>query len=268
MIHASAAKIKPIKHKKILFAVIALIVTLGLSILLCTQAQAAEININLDPDATGTSGMGTLQVVFLFTLLAVAPSLLLMTTCFTRIIIVFSLLRNAIGVTQTPPNQVLVALALMLSLFIMSPVLNEISDVALTPYMNGQISQEVAINNAERPLKEFMTKQIKAEDLNLFLSMTEEGQEIQELNPEMLAGLSMRVVIPAFITSELRRAFIMGFLLFLPFLVIDMIVSSTLMSMGMVMLPPSMISLPFKLMLFVIVDGWGLIIKTLVMSFN
>ena len=208
--------------------------------------------------------MGSIQLLFLFALLAVAPSLLIMMTSFTRIVIVFSFLRNAIGLQQTPPNQVIIGLALFLSLFIMQPVLTEINADALDPYVNGEITQEVALDRMQRPLKQFMLRQTKAEDLNLFLSLSGEGEQLQEINPDELMNLGMEVVVPSFITSELKRAFTIGFLLFLPFLIIDMIVSSTLMSMGMVMLPPSMISLPFKLMLFVVVDGWSLIMEMLV----
>lgn len=238
---------------------------------LCVQAQAASINVAFDPDSTQGESMGALQMLFLLTLLAVAPTLIVMMTSFTRIVIVLSLLRNALGVTQTPPNQVVVGLALFLSLFIMSPTLAQVNEQGITPYMNGQITQQTAIQNIEQPVKTFMLKQIKKDDLDLFVSLAQKNGELGqniELTETNLSGLAMHVVVPAFITSELRRAFIMGFLIFMPFLVIDMIVSSTLMSMGMVMLPPTTIALPFKLMLFIVVDGWGMVIETLVASFR
>jgi flagellar biosynthetic protein FliP len=192
----------------------------------------------------------------------------MMMTSFTRIVIVLSLLRNAIGLQQTPPNQVIIGLALALSLFIMAPVISTVNKDAIEPLQKGKITEEVALERMQDPIKEFMLKQTKDKDLNMFLSLAGDEEKVEGGSTESLKELSLSVIVPAFITSELKRAFTMGFLLFLPFLVIDMIVSSTLMSMGMVMLPPSMISLPFKLMLFVVVDGWGLLIETLITSFN
>lgn len=262
----SAASISPKRRKQLMR--IALVMSLIVMMILCfgVKAEAASINFDLNSGEEG-GGLGSLQLLFLFALIAVAPTLLIMMTSFTRIVIVFSFLRNAIGVQQTPPNQVIIGLSLALSLFIMAPVFGEINKVAIEPYTKGEITQEVALQEMQNPLKVFMLKQTKASDLNLFLSLS--GQEkLAEATPEALTGLGLEVVVPAFITSELKRAFTIGFLLFLPFLVIDMIVASTLMSMGMVMLPPSMISLPFKLMLFVVVDGWGLLIGALVQSFH
>ncbi|HHU05257.1 MAG TPA: flagellar type III secretion system pore protein FliP [Clostridiales bacterium] len=252
------------KWNKILIT--AAIAVVLLTILLPVTASAAGINIDLNTD--GSDGtLGSLQLLFLFALIALAPSLLIMMTCFTRIVIVFSLLRNAIGLQQTPPNQVLIGLALFLSLFIMSPVLKDINEQGLQPYINEEITQEVALDNMKKPIKRFMLKQIKEDDLNLFLSLSGDKYDVDISDTESLLSLGLDVIVPSFITSELKRAFTMGFLLFLPFLIIDMIVASTLMSMGMVMLPPSMISLPFKLMLFVVVNGWSLIIEMLVKSF-
>lgn len=231
------------------------------------QMQVSASSINVDVSSDGGDGMGTMQLLFLFTLLAVAPSLLIMVTSFTRIVIVFSFLRSAIGLQQTPPNQVIIGLALFLSVFIMQPVLTEINTESIEPYTKGQITQEVAFQKMQKPLKKFMLKQTKVSDLNLFLSLSGDQDQIEEVNPDNLMDLGLEIVVPSFITSELKRAFTIGFLLFLPFLIIDMIVSSTLMSMGMVMLPPSMISLPFKLMLFVVVDGWRLIMEMLVRGF-
>lgn len=229
--------------------------SLALTVFLPLQASATTgIQINGD-------GVDTLQILQMFLILALAPSILIMTTCFTRIVIVLSFLRNALGLQQTPPNQVLIGMALFLSLFIMSPVLTQINEQAYQPYREEQITQEEFIAKAAVPMKEFMLKQTKKDDLNLFLNLSK-----TEIDAAKEAPLT--VVIPAFMTSELRRAFLIGFLIFIPFLIIDMVVSSTLMSMGMIMLPPAIISLPFKLLLFVLVDGWGLLFKTLVAGFN
>jgi flagellar biosynthetic protein FliP len=205
-----------------------------------------------------------LKILITLTMISIAPFLLLMMTCFTRIIIVFSFLRNAIGLQQSPPNQVLIGLALFITFFIMQPVLTEVNDTAFQPYNNGTIQMEEFIDRASVPMKEFMLKQTTPKEVELFKGLSQDPQ-IAKLEAQ---DLPLHVVVPAFMTSELKRAFLIGFLLFIPFLIIDMIVASTLMSMGMIMLPPVMISLPFKLMLFVVVDGWGLLIKTLVMTYN
>lgn len=205
-----------------------------------------------------------LKILITLTLISIAPFMLLMMTCFTRIVIVFSFLRNAIGLQQSPPNQVLIGLALFITFFIMQPVLTDINQTALQPYNNGTIQMQEFIDKASVPLKDFMLKQTTPKEVELFKGLSEDPN-IAKLEAQ---DLPMHVVVPAFMTSELKRAFLIGFLLFIPFLIIDMIVASTLMSMGMIMLPPVMISLPFKLMLFVVVDGWGLLIKTLVMTYN
>ena len=227
-------------------------------------APDGSIFPSISVDIGGSGGASSsLEILFLITILALLPSIVVMMTSFTRIIIVLAFVRNALGLQQTPPNQVLVGIALFLSLFIMQPVISEINQQAYIPYSNGQITQKVALEKATVPLREFMLKQTENDDLKLFLSLSKDEQQVQSID-----DVKMNVVIAAFITSELKRAFTIGFMIFLPFLIIDMVVASVLMSMGMVMLPPVMISLPFKLMLFVLVDGWGLIIKTLVMSFN
>lgn len=208
------------------------------------------------------TGMQTLEILTLLTLIAVLPSILIMMTCFTRIVIVLSLLRNALGLQQTPPNTVIIGIALFLSLFIMQPVISDINQNAYEPYKSDLITQQQAIDNASVPLKKFMLKQTKIDSLNVFLNFADMKR------PKNLMEIPMHIVIPAFMTSELSRAFLMGFLLYIPFLVIDIIVASVLMSMGMVMLPPSMISTPFKLLLFVVVNGWSLLFSTLVSSFN
>ena len=221
-------------------------------------------------DGTGAS-FGVLEALLITLLLALVPSLLLMMTCFTRIIIVLSFLRNALGTQQSPPNQVLVGLALFLTLFIMWPTFSEINEVAYQPYRDGELTMEEALDRAETPIKGFMIRQVYSNDLNLFLTIQNQRTDRQITMPDTQEGLlelDMAIVVPAFITSELKRAFTIGFLIFIPFLIIDMVVSSTLMSMGMVMLPPSMISLPFKIMMFVLVDGWGLTVSTLVQGFH
>lgn len=204
------------------------------------------------------------KIIILLTLIGVAPFMLLMMTCFARIIIVFSFMRNALGLQQTPPNQVLIGLALFITFFIMSPVIGQINETAFQPYNDGQIETQEFLDRASIPLKEFMLKQTTTGEVELYKGLSS-TPNVQSLSPH---ELPMSIVVPAFITSELKRAFIIGFLLFIPFLIIDMIVASTLMSMGIIMLPPVMISLPFKIMLFVVVDGWGLLIKTLIMTYN
>jgi flagellar biosynthetic protein FliP len=209
-------------------------------------------------------GSDIVKIIILFTLISIAPFMLLMMTCFARIVIVFSFMRNALGLQQTPPNQILIGLALFVTFFIMAPVVDQINDTAFRPYNEGQIETEEFLDRASIPLKEFMLKQTTADGVELYKGLSTR-KDLQSLSPQ---ELPMSIVVPAFITSELKRAFIIGFLLFVPFLIIDMVVASTLMSMGIIMLPPVMISLPFKIMLFVVVDGWGLLIKTLVMTYN
>ncbi len=209
-------------------------------------------------------GSDVVKMIIILTMISVAPFILLMMTCFTRIIIVLSFLRQSLGLQQTPPNQVLVGLALFITFFIMQPVLTQVNETALKPYNDGLIETQEFLDRASVPMKEFMLKQTTTGEVNLFKSLSQ-NEDVQNMEA---ADLPLHIVVPAFITSELKRAFLIGFLLFIPFLLIDMIVSSTLMSMGMIMLPPVMISLPFKLMLFVVVDGWGLLIKTLVMTYN
>ncbi len=204
----------------------------------------------------------SLEMILMITVLSLLPSIIIMMTSFTRIIIVMSFLRNALGMQQTPPNTVLVGIALFLTLFIMSPVLNQINEEAYIPYKNEQITGQEALDRAAAPMKTFMLKQTEMDTLDMFMEFS--GEEITDNYEE----LPLTVVIPSFMTSELKRAFIIGFLLFLPFLLIDIVVSSTLMSMGMIMLPPAMISLPFKVLLFITVNGWQLLFSTLIKGFN
>lgn len=222
-----------------------------------------NVSLTLGGGQSGPQGVSTaIQIVLLLTVISMAPAILLMMTSFTRIVIVFSLLRQALGVQQAPPNQVLIGLALFLTFFIMSPALQKINENALKPYTAGTIGQEAAFANAIDPLRSFMLKNTREKDVELFLKLSKSAQ------PEKKEDISTIVLIPAFVTSELKTAFQIGFLIYLPFLVIDMVVASVLMSMGMMMLPPVMISLPFKLMLFVLVDGWYLLVGSLVQSFN
>ena len=211
------------------------------------------------PDEVASS----IQILFLITILSIAPAILITMTSFTRIIIVLSFLRNAIATQQTPPNQILVGLALFLTLFIMTPVVNDINEQAVQPFLNEEIGQDEALDNALDPLRDFMYRQTRESELALFMDIGDMSMGI-----ENISEVPTTILIPAFIISELKTAFIMGFILFVPFVVIDMVVASTLMSMGMMMLPPVMISLPFKLLLFIMVDGWNLLIGQVVNSFN
>lgn len=216
--------------------------------------------INLGTDAPGDVSV-TLQLLFLLTILSLAPGILIMVTCFTRIIIVLSFVRTGLGTQSMPPNQVLVGLALFLTFFIMSPVFSEINDTALQPYLAGDVEQDEALDTAVVPIKEFMAEHTREKDLALFFKYA--GLE----KPDSIEGIPLTALIPAYAISELKTAFQIGFVIFIPFLIIDMVVASTLMAMGMMMLPPVMISLPFKILLFVLVDGWYLIIESLLVSY-
>jgi len=202
----------------------------------------------------------TVDIVLLLTILTLLPSILLMLTGFMRILIVLSFVRNALGMQQTPPNQVLIGLALFLTFFVMGPVFSRVYDEAYVPFTNQEIAQDEFIDRAMGPAREFMFSQVQNSDLNFFVNLSGEDY------PDELS-IPNNVLIPAFLTSEIKHAFWIGFIIYIPFIVIDMIVASTLMSMGMMMLPPAMISLPFKVLLFVLVDGWQLIIGSLIQSF-
>jgi flagellar biosynthetic protein FliP len=202
-----------------------------------------------------------IQLLLLITVLSLAPAILVMVTSFTRIIVVLSLVRNAIGIPQLPPNQVLIGLALFLTAFVMAPAIKTINEEAVQPYLNGAITQQEAYNRGEAPLRAFMLKQTREQDLGLFLKLSNSPK------PGNVDDVPTYVLVPAFTISELKTAFQMGFVMFVPFLIIDLIVSSALLSMGMMMLPPVIVSLPFKILLFVLVDGWYLIVGSLVGSF-
>ncbi len=211
---------------------------------------------------------GNVRILLTLTVISLAPAILIMLTSFTRIIVVLHFVRTAVGTQTAPPNQVLVGLALFLTLFIMNPVFSEINEKALEPLDAGEITQEEALKEAEQPIRRFMYKEMQRKDLALFCDIAEidmTGMDLRE--PETLEPIPMYVVIPSFIVSELRTAFIIGFLIYIPFIVIDMVVASVLMSMGMMMLPPTTISMPFKILLFVLADGWDLVIGNLVKTF-
>lgn len=259
-------------RKQLLLFGFSLIVVIALScFLLSTRAFAAPgVSIDFLADDTTGSSMGVLDIIILFVLLALIPSIILMMTSFTRIIIVLSLTRSALGTQQSPPNQVLIGLALFLTLYIMTPTLEELKTTAYEPYKAGAYSASEALEAAQLPMKKFMLGQTTPKSLRLYLDIS--GSEVPVIESQedlnKLTDLSLTVIVPAFITSELERAFLIGFLLYLPFLVIDIVVSSVLMSMGMVMLPPATISLPFKILMFILVDGWNLLLGTLVQGFK
>ncbi len=233
------------------------------------------VNVGDEPGSSalqeliGVDASQPLEVILLLTILALAPSLLIMMTSFTRIIIVLSFLRSAMQTQTTPPNMVLTGMALLLTLFIMAPVFSQINDVAYQPYVNGELNTEQALEAATVPLKTFMLKQTSSDDLDFFIELGKIEEPEGGFTEDYIKNdLSLTVIIPSFMISELKRAFQIGFLLFIPFLVIDLVVGSTLMSMGMMMLPPAMISMPFKILVFVLADGWNLIIGSIVSSYN
>ena len=238
---------------------LSLLVLLGLS-LMAETLEVPTVNLSLTSPDSPAALVNSLNVIIMLTILFLAPSLLLMTTTFTRFVIVFGFLRQAMGTQQIPPTQLLVSLALLLTIFVMEPVGQKAYDQGIKPYIEEQITYEVAFEKTTEPFKTFMIRNTREKDLALFFRI----RNMQ--NPQTIKDVPLSVVIPAFMISELKTAFEIGFLLFLPFLVIDMVVASILMSMGMMMLPPVMISLPFKILVFVLVDGWNLLIGNLVAS--
>ena len=244
-------------------AFIYLVLFLILSLLMSGCSAAPGVSLTVDGQSPEpkqvTSGV---QLLVLMTVLSLAPAILILATSFTRIVIVLSMLRSAIGTQAVPPNQVIIGLSLILTFFIMSPVYKQMDEAAIQPFLAEQIDQETAMDRAEKPIREFMFEQTRQKDIQLFLDLGDEAQ------PATLDDIPTLTLFPAFVISELRTAFKMGFVIYLPFLVIDLVVSSILLSMGMMMLPPSLVSLPFKLLLFVMVDGWYLIVRSLVLSFT
>ncbi|MDX9896572.1 MAG: flagellar type III secretion system pore protein FliP [Desulfofustis sp.] len=229
---------------------------------LCQAVSLPTITFGVEEADSPQQVSGALQVLFLLTILSIAPAIILMTTCFTRIVIVLGFVRQAMGTQNMPPTQVLVGLALFLTLFVMSPVISTINREALQPYLDETITQEQAFTAALAPMRRFMFSQVDESELMLLADITLEDEPLNETD------IPTMTLIPAFMLSELKKAFQMGFMIYLPFLVIDMIVASILMSMGMMMLPPVIISMPFKLLLFVLVDGWSLVVGSLLKSFT
>ena len=225
------------------------------------KTDPLHLTIGLEGTQKGGDVSVAVQIVILMTLLTLAPSIVLLMTSFTRIVIVLGFVRTALGVPSAPSNQIIVGLSLFLTIFIMGPVFDRMNGEAIQPYLAGKMTSVEALDKASVPLKEFMLKQTRTRDLEYFL-------ELGGYGPTAVKDLSMRIVVPAFVVSELQTSFQMGFLLFLPFLVIDFLVSSVLMALGMMMMPPVAISLPFKLLLFVLVDGWHLVVRSLVQSFT
>jgi flagellar biosynthetic protein FliP len=243
--------------------IVSLIGTFLASFLIGGAVFASEPIVSIDiGDGGEPIGASSLSLLLIITILSLAPAILIMMTCFTRIVIVLGFVRTSLGTQQMPPNQVLIGLALFMTLFVMSPTISQVNEQALQPYLDGEISQTEALSKAAVPMKEFMYKQTREKDLLLFMNYTKTEK------PETYQDIPLTVLVPAYAMSELKTAFQMGFMIFIPFLVIDMVVSSTLMAMGMMMLPPVMISLPFKILLFVLVDGWYLVVKSLLTSFQ
>ncbi|WP_211745934.1 flagellar type III secretion system pore protein FliP [Paenibacillus sp. Marseille-Q4541] len=237
----------------------------SLHLMFGTEAYAQpipDINIEIGNSNSEEPSTSSLSIILFITIISIAPAILVLMTSFTRIVIVLGFVRTSLGTNQMPPNQVLVGLALFLTLFIMSPTISSINDVALQPYLKGELTQTEALKEATVPMKKFMFSHTREKDLLLFMEYN--GVE----KPESYEEIPLTVMVPAYAISELKTAFQMGFMIFIPFLVIDIVVSSTLMAMGMMMLPPVMISLPFKILLFVLVDGWYLVVKSLLLSFS
>ncbi|PCI32194.1 MAG: flagellar biosynthetic protein FliP [Alphaproteobacteria bacterium] len=249
-----------LKKNKVTLALLATSLTSFMMILGSQAAFGQEFSLNMGEE--GSLSGRIVQLLMLMTVLSLAPAIIIVVTSFTRIVIVFSLLRSAMGTQQTPPNVVLISLALFMTSFIMAPTLKEAYDSGIAPLIAEQISEEVAFDRTTAPFHAFMMKHVREKDLLLFLDLSKLDP------PETAADTPFQILVPAFIISELRRAFEIGFLIFVPFIIIDLVVASVLMSMGMMMLPPVMISLPFKLIFFVLVDGWHLIAGSLIQSFN
>ncbi len=252
------------KFSRRFFSILAIVV---LSVLLSAcaaspQLQAPGVTLKVDPINNQPQDVSTgVQLLVLLTVLSLAPTLLILASSFTRIVIVLSMVRSAIGTPTIPPNQVVIGLSLLLTFFIMTPVVNEIDQQAIQPYMKQQIDQQTALTNAIEPVRQFMFKQTREKDLALFLELNNQPR------PQTQADVSTLALFPAFVISELRTAFTMGFILYIPFLIIDLVISSVLLSLGMMMLPPSLVSLPFKILIFVMVDGWYLLTHSLALSF-
>ena len=247
--------------KNVLFLIIALVL-LATGIAVAEPLTVPTVSLGMGKVSKPGETAVVIQILFLMTILSLAPSLLIMTTSFTRIVVVLSFLRNAMGTQQAPSNQIVIGLSLFITFFVMTPVWQQVNTQALQPFKAQTISQEQAIERGVAPIRKFMLSQVREKDLALFISLSKQAR------PQNAEDVPTLTIVPAFIISELRTAFQIGFLIYIPFLVLDMVVASVLMSMGMMMLPPAMISLPFKILLFVLVDGWGLVIGSLVKSFG
>ncbi|WP_423230089.1 flagellar type III secretion system pore protein FliP [Caloramator mitchellensis] len=241
--------------------IVLILISIGVAYAAPPEIQVPKVNISVDDAQTPKEYVDNIKLLILLTSLTFVPAIVLMMTSFTRIIIVLGFLRNALSTQQSPPNQVLIGLALFMTFFIMAPVYSKVNTEAIQPYVKGQITQEKAFEIGSKPVKDFMLKQTREKDLALFY----DASKLEK--PKDRYDVPFKILIPAFIISELKTAFQMGFLIFVPFIVIDMVVASILMSMGMFMLPPVTISLPFKILLFVLADGWHLVVKSLIESF-
>ncbi len=253
------------RHAPLLLVIVPIVVLLTAcsSTQQTTAGGVPRVTVSID-GGSGSNGSSSAAVglIVVLTVIALAPAFLIMVTAFTRIVVVLSLLRNALGIPSLPPNQVLLGLALFLTVFVMAPQLKTINSTALQPYLDGKLSQSQALDIGQKPVRAFMLRQTREQDLALFVKMASTEK------PRTIDDVPTYVIIPAFILSELKTAFEMGFIIFVPFLIIDIVVSSALLSMGMMMLPPMVVSLPFKILLFVLVDGWYLVIGSLVKSFG
>jgi len=250
------------KSRWLHFTLLTLVLLLAAVVVQAEPLPLPSLNIGVGSSSKPSDMAVTIQIFLLLTVLSLAPGLLIMMTSFTRIVVVLSFLRTALGTQTAPSNQIIVALAMFLTFFIMSPVWNQVNKEAYQPWKAQQITQQVAMDRAVAPIRKFMLSQTREKDLALFVSLSKLER------PKNADDIPTLTIIPAFMISELRTAFQIGFLIYIPFIVVDMVVASVLMSMGMMMLPPVMISLPFKILLFVLVDGWGLVLSSLVKSFG
>lgn len=250
------------KRFRMTLLLLAAVIAGSVAIAAAAPVPLPSLNIGVGTATKPAEVATTIQIFLLLTVLSLAPSLLIMTTSFTRIVVVLSFLRTALGTQQAPSNQIILALSLFLTFFIMTPVWQQVNRDAYQPYKAGTLSQEQAFEKAVQPVRKFMLSQTREKDLGLFVSLSKQAR------PKNADDIPTLTIVPAFMISELRTAFQIGFLIYIPFIVVDMVVASVLMSMGMMMLPPVMISLPFKILLFVLVDGWGLVISSLVKSFG
>jgi len=251
-----------LKKKNIIISILSILLFLGLALAaLAADIPFPAIRVGVDQAKNPQDVALSLQILLVLTVLSLAPALLIMMTSFTRIVIILAFLRQGLGTQQVPPNQILVGLALFLTFFTMQPTFERIDKDALTPYLAGKLGTGEAFKKAEEPIRQFMFKQTREKDLALFVALSKSSR------PRTPADISTWVLIPAFVIGELKKAFEIGFIIFIPFLIVDMVVASVLMSMGMLMLPPVLISLPFKILLFIMVDGWNLIVRSIALSF-